>query len=210
PVLALRVEGGARRLRRIAPLSAPRPPPRAGATARRPEAGRRPPPPHLPRGHSHRHPLRHPPGHPLRLPRHGRGRARPGHSRLLARAHADLLVLRPPPLAPHRRHGRPGQLRHALRGPRVLLRRAHRPPHPLVGPRHPQRGVLAGGPAITETIFPGPGVGRLTVQALLNRDFPVVLAAVFVISVTYTLINLLVDLLYGWLRPRTRPEGAGG
>jgi peptide/nickel transport system permease protein len=44
------------------------------------------------------------------------------------------------------------------------------------------------------------------VQALLNRDFPVVLAAVFLISVTYTLINLLVDLLYGWLDPRTRRE----
>jgi peptide/nickel transport system permease protein len=46
-------------------------------------------------------------------------------------------------------------------------------------------------------------VGRLTVQALLNRDFPVVLAAVFVISLTYTLINLLVDLIYGWIDPRT-------
>ena len=45
-------------------------------------------------------------------------------------------------------------------------------------------------------------------QALLNRDFPVVLAAVFVISVTYTLINLGVDLLYGWLDPRTRREVA--
>jgi peptide/nickel transport system permease protein len=42
------------------------------------------------------------------------------------------------------------------------------------------------------------------VQALLNRDFPVVLAAVFVISVIYTLINLAVDLLYGWLDPRVR------
>jgi len=42
------------------------------------------------------------------------------------------------------------------------------------------------------------------VQALLNRDFPVVLAAVFVISATYTLINVVVDLLYGWLDPRVR------
>lgn len=67
-------------------------------------------------------------------------------------------------------------------------------------------GQLLGGAVITETIFAWPGVGRLTVQALLNRDFPVVLAAVFVISVTYTLINSLVDLLYGWLDPRTRAE----
>jgi ABC-type dipeptide/oligopeptide/nickel transport system permease component len=68
---------------------------------------------------------------------------------------------------------------------------------------------LLGGAVITETIFAWPGVGRLTVQALLNRDFPVVLAAVFVISVTYTVVNLAVDLLYGWLDPRTRRETAG-
>ena len=65
-------------------------------------------------------------------------------------------------------------------------------------------GQLLGGAVITETIFAWPGLGRLTVQALLNRDFPVVLAAVFVISVTYTSINLAVDLLYGWLDPRVR------
>src|SRR5262245_38544543 len=70
-------------------------------------------------------------------------------------------------------------------------------------------GQLLGGAVITETIFAWPGLGRLTVQALLNRDFPLVLAAVFVISVTYTLINLVVDLLYGLLDPRTRREAAG-
>ena len=78
--------------------------------------------------------------------------------------------------------------------------------------RHPGRastlGQLLGGAVITETIFAWPGLGRLTVQALLNRDFPVVLAAVFVISVIYTLINLVVDLLYGWLDPRTRGASA--
>jgi len=71
-----------------------------------------------------------------------------------------------------------------------------------------ETGQLLGGAVITETIFAWPGLGRLTVQALLNRDFPVVLAAVFVISVTYTLINLIVDLLYGSLDPRTRREAA--
>jgi peptide/nickel transport system permease protein len=65
-------------------------------------------------------------------------------------------------------------------------------------------GQLLGGAVIAETIFAWPGLGRLTVQALLNRDFPVVLAAVFVTSVTYTLINLAVDLAYGWLDPRVR------
>jgi peptide/nickel transport system permease protein len=67
-----------------------------------------------------------------------------------------------------------------------------------------ETGQLLGGAVITETIFAWPGVGRLTVQALLNRDFPLVLAAVFVISLTYTLTNLAVDLLYGWIDPRTR------
>ncbi len=79
---------------------------------------------------------------------------------------------------------------------------------PLVTLAGLDTGQLLGGAVITETIFAWPGLGRLTVQALLNRDFPVVLAAVFVFSVTYTLINFAVDLLYGWLDPRTRPQRA--
>jgi peptide/nickel transport system permease protein len=67
-----------------------------------------------------------------------------------------------------------------------------------------EAGQILGGAVITETIFAWPGLGRLTVQALLNRDFPIVLAAVFFISLVYTLINLGVDLLYGWLDPRVR------
>jgi peptide/nickel transport system permease protein len=65
-------------------------------------------------------------------------------------------------------------------------------------------GQLLGGAVVTETIFAWPGLGRLTVQALLNRDFPVVLAAVFVTSLIYTAINFVVDLVYGWLDPRVR------
>ena len=67
-----------------------------------------------------------------------------------------------------------------------------------------EAGQLLGGAVITETIFAWPGLGRLTVQALLNRDFPVVLAAVSLTSVVYTLLNLLVDLAFGWLDPRVR------
>jgi peptide/nickel transport system permease protein len=67
-----------------------------------------------------------------------------------------------------------------------------------------EAGQLLGGAVITETIFAWPGLGRLTVQALLNRDFPVVLAAVSLTAIVYTLMNLLVDLLYGWLDPRVR------
>ncbi|HUF92008.1 MAG TPA: ABC transporter permease [Candidatus Limnocylindria bacterium] len=67
-----------------------------------------------------------------------------------------------------------------------------------------EAGQLLGGAVITETIFAWPGLGRLTVQALLNRDFPVVMAAVSFTSIIYTLMNLLVDLAYGWLDPRVR------
>jgi peptide/nickel transport system permease protein len=67
-----------------------------------------------------------------------------------------------------------------------------------------EAGQLLGGAVITETIFAWPGLGRLTLQALLNRDFPVVMAAVSFISIVYTLMNLLVDLAYGWLDPRVR------
>ena len=67
-----------------------------------------------------------------------------------------------------------------------------------------EAGQLLGGAVVTETIFAWPGLGRLTVQALLNRDFPVVMAAVSFTSVVYTLMNLVVDLAYGWLDPRVR------
>ena len=67
-----------------------------------------------------------------------------------------------------------------------------------------EAGQLLGGAVITETIFAWPGLGRLTVQALLNRDFPVVMAAVSFTSIVYTLMNLGVDFLYGWLDPRVR------
>ena len=67
-----------------------------------------------------------------------------------------------------------------------------------------EAGQLLGGAVVTETIFAWPGLGRLTVQALLNRDFPVVMAAVSFTSVVYTLMNLAVDLAYGWLDPRVR------
>jgi peptide/nickel transport system permease protein len=67
-----------------------------------------------------------------------------------------------------------------------------------------EAGQLLGGAVIAETIFAWPGLGRLTLQALLNRDFPVVMAAVSFISIVYTLMNLLVDVAYGWLDPRVR------
>lgn len=65
-------------------------------------------------------------------------------------------------------------------------------------------GTLMGGAVITETIFAWPGVGLLTIQAIQNRDFPLVQAAVLVISVTFVFANLAVDLLYAYIDPRIR------
>jgi ABC-type dipeptide/oligopeptide/nickel transport system permease component len=65
-------------------------------------------------------------------------------------------------------------------------------------------GTLLGGSVITETIFAWPGVGRLSVQAIYNRDYPVVQAAVFTLASTFILVNLVVDFLYTYLDPRIR------
>jgi ABC-type dipeptide/oligopeptide/nickel transport system permease component len=65
-------------------------------------------------------------------------------------------------------------------------------------------GTLLGGSVITETIFAWPGVGRLSVQAIFNRDYPVVQAAVFMLATTFVLVNFLVDLVYTYLDPRIR------
>jgi ABC-type dipeptide/oligopeptide/nickel transport system permease component len=65
-------------------------------------------------------------------------------------------------------------------------------------------GTLLGGSVITETIFAWPGVGRLSVQAIANRDYPVVQAAVFLLSTTFVVVNLAVDVVYTYLDPRIR------
>ncbi|MGG5823614.1 ABC transporter permease [Falsiroseomonas sp. HW251] len=68
-------------------------------------------------------------------------------------------------------------------------------------------GELLGGSVVTETVFSWPGVGRLIVQAMEQKDFPVVQAGVMVIATTFVLINFVVDLLYGVLDPRIRRHG---
>jgi peptide/nickel transport system permease protein len=65
-------------------------------------------------------------------------------------------------------------------------------------------GTLLGGSVITETIFAWPGVGRLSVQAINNRDYPVVQASVFLLATTFVVVNLLVDVVYTYLDPRIR------
>ena len=65
-------------------------------------------------------------------------------------------------------------------------------------------GNILGGTVITESVFAWPGVGRLALEAVYNRDFPLVQAIVLVVAGIFVLINLLVDLAYGWLDPRIR------
>jgi ABC-type dipeptide/oligopeptide/nickel transport system permease component len=65
-----------------------------------------------------------------------------------------------------------------------------------------QLGYLLGGAVVTETVFAWPGIGRLVVQSILARDFPVVQASVLILAVTFVVLNLLTDLLYSFLDPR--------
>ena len=65
-----------------------------------------------------------------------------------------------------------------------------------------QLGTLLAGTVIVETIFALPGMGRLTVEAILFRDYPVVQTNVMLVAATLVTLNLLVDLTYAWLDPR--------
>ena len=67
-----------------------------------------------------------------------------------------------------------------------------------------QLGVLLAGAVVVETIFALPGMGRLTVEAILYRDYPVVQTNVMLVAGTLVSLNLLVDLTYAWLDPRIR------
>ncbi len=70
-----------------------------------------------------------------------------------------------------------------------------------------QLGALFSGAVITETVFSWPGIGSLVVEAIHRRDYPVVQAAVLLISFSYVMINLFTDLVYAWVDPRVRIQG---
>jgi len=84
---------------------------------------------------------------------------------------------------------------------RHALRNAWLPILTLVGL---QLGGLLGGAVITETVFAWPGIGSLLVEAIRNRDYPVVQACVLLVSLAYVLVNTLTDLVYAWVDPRIR------
>jgi peptide/nickel transport system permease protein len=65
-------------------------------------------------------------------------------------------------------------------------------------------GALLGGAVVTETVFTIPGMGRLVVQSIARRDYPVIQGAIIAIAMTYVLVNLVVDVLYVYIDPRVR------
>ena len=73
-----------------------------------------------------------------------------------------------------------------------------------------QFGQLIGGAVLTETIFSIPGIGRLMVQALKNRDYPVILGCVLFISVMFCLVNLVIDVIYAFLDPKIKAQYSRG
>jgi peptide/nickel transport system permease protein len=67
-----------------------------------------------------------------------------------------------------------------------------------------QFGAMLAGAVVTETVFSRPGIGRLVVAAILQKDYPLVQGCIVFLAVVYLLVNLLVDLAYAWLDPRIR------
>lgn len=71
-----------------------------------------------------------------------------------------------------------------------------------------QLGALISGAVVTEQIFALPGIGKLTLDAVFTRDYPVIQAVVLVITMAYIVINLAVDILYSLINPRIRVSGS--
>ena len=69
-----------------------------------------------------------------------------------------------------------------------------------------QFGYLLGGAVLTETVFSWPGVGRMMVDAIRQKDFPVVQAGVLLLALSFSLVNLLVDILYAYIDPRIKAQ----
>ncbi len=96
-----------------------------------------------------------------------------------------------------RAKGLPGRgvvLKHALRNALI----------PVITVGGLEFGSLMAGAVITETVFNWPGIGRLLVQSILARDYPVVQGAVLLIAISFIIINIVVDLVYAFIDPRIR------
>lgn len=84
--------------------------------------------------------------------------------------------------------------RHALRNALI----------PVITALGMEFGYLIGGAVVLETVFARPGIGRLIVDGILERDYPIVQGAVLFVAVLYIVINIIVDVSYAWLDPRIR------
>ena len=71
-------------------------------------------------------------------------------------------------------------------------------------------GSYLSGAVLTESIFGLPGIGRMLLNAIMQRDFPVIQGTVLFMALSFVLINILVDLLYGWINPKIREELING
>jgi peptide/nickel transport system permease protein len=85
-------------------------------------------------------------------------------------------------------------LRHALRNCAI----------PIVTALGLEVGNLLGGAVITEAVFAYPGIGRLAVEAVINKDVPLIQAIVFTVAAAILLLNILIDVIYVALDPRIR------
>ncbi len=90
--------------------------------------------------------------------------------------------------------GRAVLLKHAMKNALI----------PVVTVAGLQLGVLLGGSVVVEEVFTLPGIGRLVLWSIYQRDYPLTQSTILFIGALFMLVNLLVDLLYGWLEPRIR------
>lgn len=97
-------------------------------------------------------------------------------------------------------HERVVVYRHALRNALI----------PVITITGVQLGFLLGGTVVVEAVYGLPGVGTATLQAITRRDYPVIQTNILFIAFCYVIINLVVDLAYGWLDPRIRYSSAKG
>jgi peptide/nickel transport system permease protein len=84
---------------------------------------------------------------------------------------------------------------------RHALRNAMIPVITIVGI---QFGRLLGGAVVTESVFAYPGIGRLVINSIQNRDYPVVQATLMLVVLVFLVNNIIVDLSYAWLDPRVK------
>ena len=70
---------------------------------------------------------------------------------------------------------------------------------------YPYRSLL-GGATLTETVFAWPGVGRIVVDSIKSKDTPMVLGAIVLLTITFSVVNLAVDILYAFIDPRIKAQ----